>query len=194
VGESFLDVPPTDPFYPSIETIFHFGATSGCGGGTAFCPLQSNLRQEMSVFLLKASQGPGYVPPACTPPGVFTDVPCPGLYTDWIEDMKARTITAGCGDGTVFCPEANILRQEMAVFLLKALLGSSYVPPACTPPGMFTDVACPDLYTDWIEDLKTRGITAGCGDGTTFCPLATVTRQEMAVFLTNTFGLLLYGP
>ena len=68
-------------------------------------------------------------------PGLFTDVPCPGLYTDWIEDMKTRGITAGCGDGSTYCPDADILRQEMAVFLLKTSQGSDYMPPACTPPG-----------------------------------------------------------
>ena len=166
----------------------------GCGDGTQYCPLQNVLRQEMAVFLLKAFLGSSYVPPACTPPGVFTDVPCPGLYTDFIEDLKTRGITAGCGDGTTYCPTAEVLRQEMAVFLLKTLLGGDYAPPACTPPGMFTDVPCPGLYTDFVEDLKTRGITAGCGDGTTFCPTATVTRQEMAAFLSLTFSLLLYGP
>jgi hypothetical protein len=197
VGESFTDVSNdlgTDPFYPSIETIFHFGVTAGCGDGTTFCPEQNNLRQEMAVFLLKGFLGSAYAPPACTPPGVFTDVACPGLYTDFIEDLKTRGITAGCGDGTTYCPEANVLRQEMAVFLLKTLLGSDYVPPACTPPGQFGDTPCPGLYTDFIEDLKTRGITAGCHGGVDFCPTDPVTRQEMAAFLTRTFSLVLYGP
>jgi hypothetical protein len=197
VGESFSDVIndiTVDPFYPAIETLLHTGVTAGCGDGTTFCPDSDVLRQEMAVFLLKAFLGKTYVPPACTPPGQFTDVPCPGLYTDFIEDLKTRGITAGCGDGTTFCPVANVLRQEMAVFLLKTLLGGAYVPPACTPPGIFTDVPCPGQYTDFIEDLKTRGITAGCGDGTMFCPTNSVTRQEMAAFLTLTFSLVLYGP
>jgi hypothetical protein len=148
----------------------------------------------MAVFLLRADLGAGYIPPACTPPGVFTDVPCPGLYTDFIEDLKTRGITAGCGDGSTFCPEANVLRQEMAVFLLRTLMGGGYVPPACTPPGIFGDVPCPGQYTDFIEDLKTRGITAGCHGGVDFCPTDPVTRQEMAAFLSLTFSLVLYGP
>jgi hypothetical protein len=197
VGHSFTDVDPdtgTDPFYPKIETILHNGVTGGCGDGTTYCPLQNTLRQEMAVFLLKGDLGAGYVPPACTPPGVFTDVPCPGLYTDFIEDLKTRGITAGCGDGTTYCPDADVLRQEMAVFLLKTLMGGAYVPPACTPPGIFGDVPCPGQYTDFIEDLKNRGITAGCHGGVDFCPTDPVTRQEMAAFLTNTFSLVLYGP
>ena len=40
---------------------------------------------------------------------------------------------------------------------------------------------------------KRRGIVSGCGGGN-YCPAAPVTRQEMAVFLTVTFGLTLYGP
>jgi hypothetical protein len=197
IGESFSDVSNDlvlDPFYPSIETILHNGVTGGCGDGTTFCPLQNTLRQEMAVFLLKGFLGAAYIPPACTPPGQFTDVPCPGTYTDFIEDLKTRNITAGCGDGSTFCPTDNVLRQEMAVFLLKTLLGGDYTPPACTPPGVFGDVPCPGQYTDFIEDLKTRGITAGCNGGVDFCPTDPVTRQEMAAFLTLTFSLVLYGP
>jgi hypothetical protein len=34
---------------------------------------------------------------------------------------------------------------------------------------------------------------AGCGGGA-YCPTAIVSREQMAVFLTGTFGLLLYAP
>jgi hypothetical protein len=90
----------------------------------------------------------------------------------------------------------------MAVFLLKASQGSSYVPPACA--GIFTDVPCPATpafpYSDFIEDLFNRGITAGCASNPgppptqQYCPDNSVLRQEMAVFLTRTFSLVLYGP
>jgi hypothetical protein len=80
---------------------------------------------------------------------------------------------------------------------LKTSQGSSYVPPNCT--GLFNDVACPSLYANFIEDLSNRGITAGCTNDPPFsppvyCPTSDVLRQEMAVFLTRTFGLVLYGP
>ncbi|HEY7593113.1 MAG TPA: PQQ-dependent sugar dehydrogenase, partial [Actinophytocola sp.] len=188
VNQTFLDV-PTDYFAAlQIQAIFNAGVTAGCDV-RLFCPVRTTTRAEMAVFLLKSLLGPLYMPPACTPPGVFADVPCPGLYTDWIEDVKTRGITAGCGDGTIYCPDANVLRQEMAVFLLKTSQGSGYVPPACTEPPVFADVACPSQYADWIQDLKTRGITAGCGDGTNFCPGDPVLRAEMAAFLTITFNL-----
>jgi hypothetical protein len=89
----------------------------------------------------------------------------------------------------------------MAVFLIKTSKGTAHVPPPCT--GHFNDVPCPATpdfpYSDWIEELFNDGVTAGCQldpgyDPPVFCPNANILRQEMAVFLTRTFGLVLYGP
>jgi hypothetical protein len=187
IGLSFTDTPTSNIFYRFIENIFHNGVTGGCGG-TNYCPTNSTLRQQMAVFVLKSKEGPSFVPPTCT--GVFADVPCPGLFTDWIEELFNRGVVAGCGGGN-YCPTNPVLRQQMSVFLLKTLLGSSYVPPACT--GIFADVPCPSLFADWIEDLFNRGIAAGCGGGN-FCPTNPTTRGQMSPFLAKTFGLLLYGP
>jgi len=47
-------------------------------------------------------------------------------------------------------------------------------------------------FCRWVEEMVRRGITSGCGGGN-FCPTAAVTREQMSVFLTTTFGLTLYG-
>ncbi len=73
----------------------------------------------------------------------------------------------------------------MSVFLLVTLEGSSYAPPACT--GIFSDVACPSGFANWIEELARRGIAGGCGGGN-YCPNDSVTRGQMAVFLVGTWG------
>jgi hypothetical protein len=74
----------------------------------------------------------------------------------------------------------------MAVFLLKAKHGNTYThPPALG--GSFSDVSG-HWAEAWIEQLATEGITSGYPDGT-FKPDRTVTRAEMAVFLTKTFNL-----
>jgi hypothetical protein len=75
----------------------------------------------------------------------------------------------------------------MAPFLLKALHGSDYVPPSCS--GIFADVVCPSLFADWIEQLKADFVTAGCGNGTVYCPLQNNTRGQMATFLVKALGL-----
>ena len=82
----------------------------------------------------------------------------------------------------------------MAVFLLKALEGSSYDPPDCA--GIFDDVPCtPGTgFSDWIEELYSRGITGGCSVGAAgVLPANPNNRGQMAVFLVKTFGLVLYG-
>ena len=86
----------------------------------------------------------------------------------------------------LYCPENTVNRDQMAVFLLKSEHGSDYTPPACT--GIFTDVACPSLFADWIEQLSAEGITAGCQTGL-YCPGSPVNRDQMAAFLVHTFRL-----
>lgn len=190
VGGSFDDAPTSNPFYGFIESIFHNGVTAGCGG-TEYCPGTSTLRKQMAVFVLKAKEGADFVPPPAV--GVFTDVPASDPYAPWIEELFHRGVVGGCGAGPTYCPEDPVLRQQMAVFLLKALEGSAYAPPLCA--GIFGDAPCPGLFTDWIEELYSRQITGGCNAAPLlYCPNADVTRGQMAPFLAKTFGLLLYGP
>ncbi|MEX0879780.1 MAG: S-layer homology domain-containing protein [Thermoanaerobaculia bacterium] len=178
----FLDVPGGHQFYSFVTTLVSNAITVGVGGGNYGVDAPT-LRRQMAVFLLKASHGLCYVPPPCT--GVFADVACPSTFADWIEALAAEGITGGCGGGN-YCPASPVRRDQMAVFLLKAEHGSTYVPPACT--GVFPDVPCPGPFTDWIEQLAAEQITGGCGGGN-YCPLANNTRGQMAVFIVKTFSL-----
>jgi hypothetical protein len=58
---------------------------------------------------------------------------------------------------------------------------------------MFNDVPASSPFCPWIEELARRGVVSGCGGGN-YCPAAPVTREQMAVFISATFGLQLYGP
>jgi len=189
VGESFPDVPTSNLFYPFIETIFHKGVTGGCSAPPNYCPTDFTLRKQMAVFVLKSKEGAAYTPPAAV--GIFTDVPAANPFAPWIEELYNRGVVAGCGAGPSYCPDSPVLRQQMAVFLLKTLLTSAYTPPAAV--GMFGDVAMASPFAPWIEDLFNRSIAAGCGGGN-FCPTNSTTRGQMAPFLAKTFKLVLYGP
>ncbi|HKD19995.1 MAG TPA: S-layer homology domain-containing protein [Thermoanaerobaculia bacterium] len=166
----FLDVPPSQQFYAYVTKLVTNAITVGVGGGN-YGVNQATLRQQMAVFLLKAKHGLCFTPPACTTP-VFSDVPCSSNFAPWINELVAEGITGGCGAG-IFCPANPVLRQQMAVFLLKTEHGSSYTPPACT--GMFADVPCPSPFADWIEQLANENITGGCGGGN-YCPTSSTTR------------------
>ena len=50
----------------------------------------------------------------------FNDVPTSDPGFQYIEALAASGITAGCGGGN-YCPDANLTRRQMAVFLAKAL-------------------------------------------------------------------------
>jgi hypothetical protein len=189
VGGSFADTPPSHLFYAFVENVFHNGITSGCGSGD-YCPGNPVRRDQMAVFLLKGEHGASYSPPPCT--GVFSDVPCPSPFADWVEQLAAEGITAGCGAG-VYCPETAVTRQQMAAFLLKAEHGADYAPPECT--GVFDDVPCPSTFAAFIEQLAAEAVTGGCSvSPPLYCPTSPTNRGQMAVFLVRTFGLLLYGP
>jgi len=180
---TFLDVPYDYWVWDYVEGLQNAGITTGCGSGN-FCPGQSVLRSQMAVFLLRSIHGSSYTPPSCA--GIFGDVTCPGGFAvDWIEQLFNEGITGGCGGGQ-FCPNAATSRAQMAVFLLKSKHGPSYRPPACA--GIFSDVPCPGGFAvDWIEELSSEGITAGCASGM-FCPDTPVSRAQMAVFIDKTFN------
>jgi hypothetical protein len=178
----FTDVPPVNQFYSYVTTLVSNAITAGVGGG--FYGVDApTLRQQMAVFLLKGKHGICYTPPPCS--GTFADVPCPSTFANWIEALAAEGITGGCGGGN-YCPQSPVRRDQMAVFLLKAEHGSSYLPPDCM--GTFADVPCPSTFANWIEQLAAENITGGCGGGN-YCPSSNNTRGQMAVFITKTFNL-----
>jgi hypothetical protein len=82
----------------------------------------------------------------------------------------------------------------MAVFVLATREAPGYAPPACVAGSeAFADVPASSPFCRWIEELARRGVVAGCGNGN-YCPAVPVTRGEMSVFITATFGLPIYGP
>jgi hypothetical protein len=186
VGASFDDVPAGNNFYSWVETAFHHAITAGCGEGQ-FCPGNPIRREQMAVFLLRAKD-PAHVPPPCR--GVFVDVPCPGPFTNWVEEVVQEGIIPSCS-ASEFCPSDDVSRREMARWILTAKLGSGYQPPAAQ--GIFADVGRTEPDAPWIEDLYHRQITAGCASNPLrYCPEAPNTRAQMAVFIDKTFELGLY--
>ncbi len=185
VNTTFTDVPSSYWAYDYIERLYAAGITSGCSASPMmYCPLAPVTRAQMAIFILRGEHGSAYTPPAATGT-VFSDVTTSTFGAAWIEQFASEGITSGCGNG-MYCPDANVTRAQMAIFLLRGKYGSAYVPPVAT--GVFTDVPVGSFAADWIEQLASEGITSGCGGGN-YCPNAEVTRDQMAVFLVRTFNL-----
>jgi hypothetical protein len=179
----FADVPGAHSVHDFVEEIFRRRITAGCGVGI-YCPDSDVTRAQMAAFLLVSRYGVCFEPPAASG-GLFADVPASDPFARWIEQLVSLEVTAGCGGG-LYCPQAAVTRAQMAVFLLATLEGPLYAPPA--PTGIFQDVPPTAFAAAWIEELLERGIAAGCSAAPMlYCPDETVTRGEMAVFLTGTF-------
>ncbi|HTO77553.1 MAG TPA: S-layer homology domain-containing protein [Thermoanaerobaculia bacterium] len=221
VGYSFQDVPSYYPFYKKIETAFHNGITLGCTP-TTYCPFDDVPRSQMAIFIARAiAKGGANVPASgmvdghpydCVSGGVslFTDVAPTDIACKSVHYIAARNVTTGCGAGR-YCPTENVSRAQMAIFIAKAIVapgGGSAVPAtygpdpvthlsyscaAGSPDLHFLDIATSDVFCKHVHYLWAKGVIAGCA-GDTYCPDGSVTRQEMAKFLSNGFGLRLYGP
>ena len=174
----------------------------------------------MATFIARAMAGsdaavpfdgsvPGEGPYSCTTGGtsLFDDVAPTASYCRHVHYVYAREVTAGCG-ATTYCPGSRVTRAQMAMFIARAMAGSDAAVPAdytdpvtarhydCggAPPTLyFTDVAAGALYCRHAHYLWARAVVDGCG-ATTYCPSGIVNRAAMAKFLTNGFGLVLYGP
>jgi hypothetical protein len=181
----YLDVPATAFAQQFVHAMAGAGVNGSFGCSTGlFCPSTTVTRGVMAPWLLQGKLGGLYTPPAAT--GVFTDVPVSDPLAPWIEDLARRGITAGCGP-TTYCPNDPVTRAEMSVFLLATEEGSTYAPPPATGT-VFADVPAGAFAAAWVEEIASRGITAGCGGGN-FCPGATTSRNQMSVFVVATFGL-----
>jgi hypothetical protein len=122
---------------------------------------------------------------------MFPDVPATSPFCRWIEELARRGVVSGCGGGN-YCAASSVSREQMAVFVLRTR-DRAFTPSPCVPPNLFGDVPETSPFCPWVEELALRGVVSGCGGGN-YCPVASVTREQMGVFISLTFGLTLYGP
>jgi len=117
-------------------------------------------------------------------PQIFEDVNQKHWAVDWIHQLYDAGITNGCSaNPPLYCPEQDVSRAEMAVFLERGLNGSEYIPPNGVGT-IFNDVSFEHWAVDWIEKLYKDEITTGCASNPLrYCPDTSLTRSEMAIFL-----------
>ena len=191
VGRSFTDVPTTNPFYRFVETLLHNGVTGGLQRDASTArparPRASRWRSSCS----SRRRGRTINPPACSTP-VFNDVPANSPFCRWIEELARRGVVTGCGGGN-YCPTGPVTREQMAVFLLR-LRDPNLDPPPCVPPNVFLDVPETSPFCRWIEALVQRQRSRPGAEAAITVRCAQLTREQMGVFLSVTFGLTLYGP
>jgi hypothetical protein len=158
-------------FQTEIEWLITQQITVGCGNSN-FCPTRGVTRGQMASFLARALN----LPAAGT--DYFTD-DTGSIYEADINRVAAAGITGGCGEG-VYCSATFTTRAQMATFLTRSL----------GLPGSPTDYFGDDagsFHEPHINAVALAAITKGCTT-TTFCPSATVNREQMAAFLYRAFS------
>ena len=159
---------------PNIEAIAAAGITAGCDA-THYCPGLPVTRAQMGSFITRALDLP-------IPTGNrFADVS--GTHLEGINATAEAGISVGCNaDGSLYCPNEHVSREQMASFLAR-VLGLS-----APGPNPFVDVS--GTHTVNIIAIAEAGITSGCDNsGILYCPRQSVTRAQMATFLTRALGL-----
>jgi hypothetical protein len=114
-------VPPVKrlmPPAPSVAARASAASESATSSGIGVASGEELLASTLSV----------YTPPACVPGVPFADITCTTGFDPWIEQFGLDGITSGCGGGN-YCPGTPVTRNQMAVFIEKAMRGTGNWPP-----------------------------------------------------------------
>ena len=193
--------------------------TTGCTPYT-YCPDATVFRLQMAVFIARTrAGGDANIPVSGTAQGqpyncaaggtsLFSDVPPTNPFCRHVHYIYSTNVTTGCEPGK-YCPDPNVTRAQMALFISRAIAGNDAAVPvaygpdpvtgrsySCNPgsPNLhFTDITTSDIFCRATHFLWAKDVISGFPDGS-YGPTLEVTRGAMAKFLANGFKLVLYGP
>lgn len=113
----------------------------------------------------------------------YADVPSNHWAYNEIKRFAEAGIAGECATApSKFCPTALLRNDVMALWVLNALEGADFQPPAPTG-NRFSDVSTTTWAAGWMENIAVRGITHGCNDYQRFCPTRPMTRAALAYTL-----------
>ncbi len=167
----------------NINRIAEFGITRGCNPplNTRFCPDRNITRGQMAAFIRRALELP------YSSNDYFSDDDG-HLFEGDINAIGEAGIAFGCTE-TDYCPDAYLIRDEMAEFLVRAF---GY-------PDVTTDFFSDDdenRFEDSINAIAAVDVTLGCNppENDHFCPDRSLSRAEMASFFVRALGILGVEP
>jgi hypothetical protein len=144
-------------------------------------------RDQMAVFISRSLAGGDEGVPEFEGTPTFPDVPTTHWAVDYVEYAVASEVVGGYEDGT-YGPSREVNRGQMAVFVARAMAGGDGNVPEYTGSPTFPDVASDFWAFRYVEYIREAGVTQGFGDGL-YHPEYSVTRDQMAVYVSRAFGL-----
>lgn len=176
----FWDV--SDTHARSVDCVAWWGITSGTGHPLLYGGDGMLTRAQMATFVANLVETLGGQLPEPAPTG-FDDVEG-SVHRSSIERLASAGIVSGVSD-TAFDPDRAVPRDQMATMLVRAY---EYVIDGSLPTstGPFDDIDR-SPHRENIVKAHAAGLAAGTSD-TTFSPSRTVTREQVASFVSRVLG------
>ena len=188
---TFTDVPVTHPYYAEIEALYRAGYIAGCATDPLrYCPDQTMNRAESAVFVERGIHGTDVLPLEPTTQ-TFADLPLDSWAAKWAGALWQDQYTAGCGNNPlIYCPWQAHTRAEGAVFFLRMLHGSGFVPEETTHQT-FADVPLDTWYAKWVQAAYVAGLIPECQSTPElrFCPNDALSRGLAAYIMVRAKNL-----
>lgn len=208
-GEALFAISPVDVRmnqgwpWSWVMAMYEMDLTSGVSA-TQYGPSGEVTRAQMAGFLANVMREIGGLEPLGTSLA-FADVPEDYWAVVSIQMLRDYNVTIGVG-GNMYAPEAPVTRAQMAIFIenafraIKTYGGVDFYwdenQNVFFPGTTFIDVPSDHWANLQIEELAFDGLTSGCykADGNVwYCPEDSVTRGQMATFISNAIQLDLKG-
>jgi hypothetical protein len=169
-----------------IEACVNAGIVEGYPDGS-YQPTSPVSRDQMAVFISRALAGGDALVPTGPPIATFSDVLTDHWAFKYVEYAVNNGVVAGYEDGT-YRPDDTVTRDQMAVFVSRAMVGGDDYVPTGPATAFFPDVPTDHWAFRYVEYIRGEGVTGGYPDGT-YRPTEAVTRDQMAVYVQRAFDL-----
>jgi len=187
ISLSFGDVPYYHWARLHIEACVQAGIVSGYGDGT-YQPGNPVTRDQMAVFIARALAGGDENVPDGPDTATFNDVPTDFWAYKYVEYCVITGVVQGF-DPVTYGPTVTVSRDAMAAFIARAVAGDDDSVPDGPAEATFDDVPTDHWAYKYVEHCAAEGIVHGY-DSVTYGPTGTVSRDQMAVFISRAFQLL----
>ena len=156
----------------AIQTLHDRGVLTGTGCSPGDCD-GFLLRWEAAFWLTRAFDIPS------AQAVELEDVPANRPLTRAASALQARGVPLACTSEPLrLCPQQEVTRAEMAVFLAHALQLKG------TESAGFTDVSPDAPYAASVDAIREAGLTRGCAsEPALYCPDDSISHREAAVMI-----------
>ncbi|MBQ8524301.1 MAG: S-layer homology domain-containing protein [Clostridia bacterium] len=176
----FTDVKAGKWYSDAVATVYAEGIMEGKSEGV-FAPFENMTRAQLVTILSRLANADTA---GCADTLTFKDT----KKSAWYADAVGWSVTAGLVNGyddNTFRPNAQVLRQELAVLFARFLTANSISLPNVENPVTFTDAnKIPSWAAEGVEVMRLTGIVGGDNNGN-FNPKKSANRAEIAVMLTR---------